>query len=889
MLGAVGILLYSPNHFRHLRLRAIGRLLAGLLLVVAEARAQEPPAAPEADPPAVGEGPEAAESPEAGETPEAGDSPEAEDSGEAERKLEPPRPIQLQPAHYPPSALARREAATVVLLVTVGVEGDVTDIEVAESAGAEFDRAARDALARWRFEPARRDGVAVPARISVPFHFDPPPVPPEPAPEPTEVDPESAGETPEELIVHGERPLRAKVRSSSDYHIERDVIAAAPRAEGAEVLRSAPGLYIGRSRGLAVGHSYMLRGFDSEHGQDIEFRVGGLPINLPSHIHGQGYADLGFLISETVWDVHVAEGVYDPRQGDFAVAGSIELHLGVGEDRRGVRLQSGYGRFGTSRQQIIWAPEEASNETFGAAQYQRTDGFGENRAAESASAIFQHRFGSGDLSYRAIGWMSSARGQLAGIVRRDDVDAGRICFECAYPYPTAQAQNALATRAMVGLFADYGGLDGGNGQLGVWLGRDDFRLQENYTGFVQRSRTLTSAVGRGDLIEQQNRTTSMGLTGRYRSGTARPTEWAHGTVEVGVDGRTDTIDQSQNLLDASVRRQTWDRRVDAGIRAMDLGLWGDLDWGFRGLLRARAGVRGDVLAYDVDDRLGNFAPGSRPDDAFHPGFRRSAYGVAFGPRTSLEVMPWHFLTWMVAYGEGYRSPQARMLSDGESAPFTKVRSVDLGPRFDFGDPLRLSLSGYHTRLSDDVAFDAEEGRLERIGGTQRLGAVAYAVTRPVPWLVGAASVTYVDATLREPPPATSEEPLPPFEPGQRLPFVPPLVVRTDLGVRGELVADAAGESLIGRIGSGLSALSSRPLPYGEYADPFVLLDASAGLEWGAVELNLECFNLLNAEYAALEYNFASDWDPNGPRTRTPARHLAAGAPFSWMLTLGVTL
>ena len=47
-------------------------------------------------------------------------------------------------------------------------------------------------------------------------------------------------------------------------------------------------------------HNYMLRGFDADHGQDIEFRVGGLPINMPSHIHGQGYSDLGFLIAGTV-------------------------------------------------------------------------------------------------------------------------------------------------------------------------------------------------------------------------------------------------------------------------------------------------------------------------------------------------------------------------------------------------------------------------------------------------------------------------------------------------------------------------------------------------------------------------------------------------------------
>jgi hypothetical protein len=94
----------------------------------------------------------------------------------------------------------------------------------------------------------------------------------------------------------------------------------------------------------------------------------------------------------------------------------------------------------------------------------------------------------------------------------------------------------------------------------------------------------------------------------------------------------------------------------------------------------------------------------------------------------------------------------------------------------------------------------------------------------------------------------------------------------------------------GRAGLGLSYLSPRPLPFGDFADPVALLDASAGASWGAVDLTLEVFNALDARYAAVEYAFSSDWDPDdGVRPRTPARHIAAGAPLSWMVSLGVTL
>jgi hypothetical protein len=255
----------------------------------------------------------------------------------------------------------------------------------------------------------------------------------------------------------------------------------------------------------------------------------------------------------------------------------------------------------------------------------------------------------------------------------------------------------------------------------------------------------------------------------------------------------------------------------------------------------------------------------------------------------LELHPLGWLSVLAAYGEGYRSPGARQLDDGEQAPYTKVRSTDLGVHLDWEEVLHFTVAGYATQLSDDVAFEASEGSLERIGATRRVGTVAYAYAKPLSWLVGAASVTYVHATLLEPPPATTEEPQPPFEVGQALPFVPPVVVRADLGVRRSL-GSVADEPFGARVGSGLSYLSPRPLPFGERSDPVTLLDAAAGVFWGPAELSVELFNLLDARYAAVEYNFASDWDPNDDvRPRTPARHFAAGAPFSWMVSLGVTL
>src|SRR5690606_5051885 len=134
-----------------------------------------------------------------------------------------------------------------------------------------------------------------------------------------------------------------------------------------------------------------------------------------------------------------------------------------------------------------------------------------------------------------------------------------------------------------------------------------------------------------------------------------------------------------------------------------------------------------------------------------------------------------------------------------------------------GAPLQLAVSGFYTRLSDDAVFDAEEGRLERVGATARLGVTARVVTHPLPWLVGAASVTYVRATLLEPPPSTVDEPNPPYRDGQALPFVPPWVGRLDLSAHHEL-ATLRRARLEGDVGAGLQVVGRRPLPFDQASE-----------------------------------------------------------------------
>jgi TonB family protein len=845
--------------------------------------------------------------------PDAG--PDSDADPDADLELHPPHLLAAPAPSYPSGREDEGLHPTVVLRITVTGQGDVTDIVVEHSAGIDFDAEAVRAVKGWTFAPATRGDTPVSSRIRVAVHFEPSSaglphegtthtpqegphvsLTPPPANVPAEVAPATTGDDPSEAKQHAEfsttaqvdrEKLRAQDRGASDFTIDREILSAAPAMTANDLLQRAPGLYVANVEGNAAGGFLYLRGFNAEHGQDIELKLGDVPLNQPSNIHGQGYTYLGFIIPEVVRELRVVEGVYDPAQGDFAVAGSVEFDLGV--ERRGVYARSEIGSFRTFRQIGIFAPKGKDPDSFGAFQLRRSDGFGQNRDGIDGSAMFQVGFGRKEWRFRLHGAFWGARYDSAGVLRADDIDDGGVGFYDVYPYATAKAQNAFNAGGILGVHGEHRGENRKNTSFDIWLQLHDFRIQQNFTGFSERSRVNPQWVGRGDLIEQRDRRFVVGGNARHRTARFEPADNAKGTIEMGVSARVDLINpQQQNLIEAP-SNQTWDERVDADIVQADIGIWVDLDWDFSKYFNVKGGVRADVLFFDINDNLGNFVPDFRPE-GFIPGFRRTAAGVVAGPRLALTGKPTDWIDIIGAYGEGFRSPQARTLVDGEIAPFSKVRSADLGLRFRLfpEQQLALTLTGYRTWLNNDVFFEAAEGRLENIGPTSRTGFVFYAVTKPLPWLLGSLSVTYVRALLDGPPPPTVENPTPAFGEGDLLPFIPPWIVRLDIGAGDDLV-DLWKYPLHGHLGLGYTFVGSRPLPFSQFAEPFSLLDLSGRLSWWFLEVGFQVFNLLDKQYAGNEFVFVSDWDPEAVGSRIPARHISAGQPRMFFFTIGIRL
>ena len=166
----------------------------------------------------------------------------------------------------------------------------------------------------------------------------------------------------EEVVVEAKKPLSA---ASSDEIRARDY-ELRPHATTQEILNNVPGLVVTQHQGGGKATQYLVRGFDADHGTDFAVFVDDLPVNLPSHAHGQGYADLNFLIPETVDRLQLYKGPYFAQFGDFANAGALNI---VTRDEVEESYGGAYGgSFDTQRYVALASPKLDWAKTLIAAQ-----------------------------------------------------------------------------------------------------------------------------------------------------------------------------------------------------------------------------------------------------------------------------------------------------------------------------------------------------------------------------------------------------------------------------------------------------------------------------------------------------------------------------------------
>lgn len=663
---------------------------------------------------------------------------------------------------------------------------------------------------------------------------------------------------PEAISIIATEP---ETETASTTRLDSRHLQAAPRRNAEELLRQVPGLTLVQHGSEGKGHQFFMRGFDAMHGADLEIKVDQIPINEWSNVHAQGYLDLALMIPELVQSISVTKGPFTLDQGAFAMAGSAHYRLGVPVEELGWRMAYTGGT--THRHRIFagYSPPQESGEQFVGIEATHDEGFGDNRRLNRGTfngriRLF-NRVGRSKAYLSALGSYSAFA--LAGPLRNDEIEAGLVDFYGAYD-PQAKGRSA---RARLTLHGDWRH----KRQRIEWAGFGEFRqlqLRENFSGFLLDPQN-------GDRRQQFQRSGSFGIGARHEARLSKTF-----TLRSGLGFRGEGFAQLEHPLGRTLEI-LGTRRDLKGIQFL-ADLRGGLRWSPLRSIRLEAGARVDLMHVIVHDRLnpGGFGQTSREPKAKRaPG---TGTRVVASPRVTARWAPRERWKLFVAYGRGFRPPEARAftrfnpgnesLGDevilGASPIATVSDGFELGTRWDQSAFFGLSLAGFATFIQRESIFDHVSGLSLELNKTRRLGGELLLHAHPFSWLDLSADLTWVDARF-----VGSKRPVP---------FAPRIVA----GIRGALVHPQGF-----RAGLRLLSVAPRPLPHGATGATLVMLDATLGYHWRWLRLDLEIENLLNRRVREGEYHFASHWRPQTPAQALPTLHTTAGPPLNARLTVGV--
>ena len=789
-------------------------------------------------------------------------------------EIKPPVVVQHADAVYPPAALADRMHGDVVLTVTVDVDGHVSKVDVFKSGGAALDEAAIVAAREWIFVPATRNGKPVASRIRMPFHFAPPALAPDlvetpgtpgdiPVHEAVSSEPHAgAASSPMashsvEVVVTG-RPSPPS-RGPSDFQIPVGELATLPHTNAADMLKLAPGILVTNEGGEGHADSMIIRGFDAGEGEAMALSVGGVPINDPGNFHGNGYADTHFILPEAIASLRVVQGPFDPRQGNFAVAGSADYELGLAQ--RGLSAKQTFGSFGTERTLLTWGPEDYDKHTFTAVEYAHSNGFGENRAYQRGSALTQYesKLGSQGL-WRVTAQAYSVVARAAGVVRQDDYAAGRIGFYDTYDPSQGQDSSRYSVAADIETrdhdvtFAQQ-----------IFLISRTTRIREDFTGFATDSGTEESRGTMHDLTVNEQSIGARGSARAHFHAFGEPQE-----LEMGYFARGDAVSNVQRLI---ARATQAPYATDANLAGTlgNLALYGDASLKPLSWITLRGGLREELFTYVVRDQcpeIANCNEDSKP--AGNP--QKSVATSVLLPRVSLLLGSFSGFRFVGSVGQGVRSLAIDEVV-GSATSLAKIASYEGGVSYtnsSSAGTLSASSVFYGTHVNRDEIFDPSVGRTVETGATTRTG-----------W-TGSGRFTgrFFDALLN----ASAVRGIV-NETGQAIPYVPHVMARSETVLFFDLPWTIDDRSVRAAFGPSFTYVGNRTLPYSQSSDPYLLVDASLKLNWRALELGLVGTNLFDRKYRLSEFTLVSDFHTQSVPTLTPARVFTAGAPRMLFLSL----
>src|SRR5688500_16357146 len=372
--------------------------------------------------------------------------------------------------------------------------------------------------------------------------------------------------------------------AGSEGAITAAQLAVRPVNRAAEVLETVPGMVISQHSGEGKANQYYLRGFNLDHGFDFAQTVAGIPVNMPTHAHAQGYADSNFLIPELVSGVQFRKGPYYAENGDFSSAGSAHVNYFNSLDRPIVTLTG--GSFGYGRFLGAASPRVGVGNLLGAFEWERDNGpwVSPNNKDKFNGVV---RYSQGDsrngLSLTFLGfrnhWHSTDQ------IPQRAIDSGAISR-----FGFIEETDGGETYRASGIFDWQTSGPNDSTRLTGFVQRYGVQLFHNFTYFLDDP-------ANGDQFEQfENRWTSGGkLTHRRldRIG-GKSTENAFG-----VDVRNDSVGGPLGLYHtvATERLETL-RAEEADQTSVGMFASSEIEWSRT--VRTTFGLRGDVYRWNVE-------------------------------------------------------------------------------------------------------------------------------------------------------------------------------------------------------------------------------------------------------------------------------------------------
>ncbi|MBF4992473.1 TonB-dependent receptor [Methylophilus sp. QUAN] len=487
--------------------------------------------------------------------------------------------------------------------------------------------------------------------------------------------------------------------AASEGKVNASLIKNRPIARIGEILEFVPGMIVTQHSGSGKANQFYLRGFNLDHGTDFATYVDGMPVNMRTHAHGQGYTDLNFLIPELVSHIHYKKGPYSAEEGDFSSAGAARLHLlnqlpqGIASLTVGsydyqrmllansVALQQGHLLYAldVNHYDGPWQVAEGVRKYNGLLRYSE----GDARDGMTLTAMaYQNRWNSTDqIPLRAV--RSGQIGRFDAIDPSDGGDSSRYSLS----------------------FAKHHRDQHGGWQINAYAVRSKLDLFGNFTYF------LSDPVN-GDQTDQSEQRTMLGLN--------LSKSWLGEIAGMAMDNKLGLQTRYDKLSPVALYKTAQTQRLSQirsdKVEESSAGIYAENTLWWHEKLRTVAGLRYDRYQFDVKSSLAGNA-GHVGDGITSPKF-----SVIFGPWANTEFF--------YNIGKGFHSNDARAatqtrLLDGSAAlpvtPLVSTRGSEIGVRSEWVPGLQSSLAIWQLDMDSELLFVGDAGETEPSRASRRYG------------------------------------------------------------------------------------------------------------------------------------------------------------------------